>query len=100
MLIQGIGIALSPPIEQLYDPWINEEIETIAIRPYPNKDFYGLRDVPIDISHLSYLNPQLGDILFSPTQATLVAINKHQALYLDFKIQLYDEYIQDGTFPL
>lgn len=71
MLFQGIGIALSPTIRE----------------PYDDYNFYGLENVPLDISHLWNLNPKFGDILYSPTSATLVAINEHQAFYLDFNVR-------------
>jgi hypothetical protein len=46
---------------------------------------FNIQKVPIDISGLG-LNPQQGDILYSETSATLVAIDAKTALYLDFNV--------------
>lgn len=52
---------------------------TLPIVPYPTKA------VPVDISYLG-LKAELGDIIFSTTYPTYVALNSREALFLDFNM--------------
>lgn len=91
VLFQGTGSAVAIREEQIPRPYPTPPImmEEFVEYPYPIEPIFTppkiVVDLPIEI-YYSGLKFETGDILFSSTQATLVALNNKQALFLDFGI--------------